>query len=755
MFGILSALWLAGCGGGGGGSSGGAETSISIEPQQQIVFQQIGVNGFVEPKTVHVRFVGDGVVAGYAPGVAQAGWLSVSDAGNTTANSADFLLSVLTINLPTGTYTTSLRFATGRTNGSGDIYSATQIKTVDVPISLKVSDLAAVPTSFGFEAVESSNASPAPEGQHQFWISASQLNWTASSDQGWLVLSQTAGTEPTAVPFTLNTGGLSRGEHVAHITVRNPPTGETQQLTVAVTVRAPRLTLSRDAIDTTIGADSAAAALQLPLRVSDELQGLSSSRAVSWRISGIDQPWLSASVSTGTTSPPKDIQLQIDAAQLAQLSNGTHQAQVTFTYSNVEVQNANVVLPVSLQLALPRATQLAPYVAITGSPSKVLLRGSGFTRLTAAQVSCGGVAATAIEILRDTLARVVCQPATPGRYRLSISNLSGVNLSTPELLVRAPQVRPYAAFEVSGHPGRLIFDQERETLYVVNVGNSQLERYRYDGMQWQSLPAIPVNALLDGALSYDGKKLYVLTASVLQEAALDAPQFSLTPRSESLLPEYPSEEYFRMGIALDGMVVLTTTSRYSSGFYSTRRYTLPSGPLRTFSTPVTDDRARVFSSADGGSLYTSGYSLNRYDDISKELPRADSFDRRIALMNSNRDGSRLLQGGSIYAADLSLIGDVSNTGVYAAFGAQSGRIYAFHTYEDDPDLGQNLLIVDGNGAVQDGLYPEITRIALPDSPNMGIPGDLFYLYALPVEVSTDERSAFVQGFSRLVIVPVP
>jgi all-beta uncharacterized protein len=119
---LVAPLLLCACGGSGSG------TSISVSPSS-VTFAASPAAASPPDQRVHVTYRGDGVLVGYPPGVAAPSWLAVS-APSTTAGSLDATLHVNSPSTP-GTYSTTLRFVTGRQDGS-------DVKFADVPVTLTV-----------------------------------------------------------------------------------------------------------------------------------------------------------------------------------------------------------------------------------------------------------------------------------------------------------------------------------------------------------------------------------------------------------------------------------------------------------------------------------------------------------------------------------------------------------------------------------------------------------------------------------------
>ncbi len=113
--------------GGGGGSSNGPSYSITVS-QSSVTFS--GVSGG-DPlhQSIIVNFVGDGVVVGTLPGQTRPDWLTVS-APAQSASPVTVDISASTLVVP-GSYSVTLRFATGKADGTNVVYK-------DVVVSLQL-----------------------------------------------------------------------------------------------------------------------------------------------------------------------------------------------------------------------------------------------------------------------------------------------------------------------------------------------------------------------------------------------------------------------------------------------------------------------------------------------------------------------------------------------------------------------------------------------------------------------------------------
>ncbi|MES2822010.1 MAG: hypothetical protein V4732_00310 [Pseudomonadota bacterium] len=163
---------IAGCGGSGGKSDGVAATSISLD-KTSLSFT--AATGQAAPaQIVNVTYKGDGVVVGFAPGVAQPNWIVIEQQ---SASATSVTFSIATNNLaPLGTFTSTIRFVTGQSDG-------TLVKTVDLPVTLRVSQ-----SSGSSSSISSSSSSASYIGADAATIFIDQLDPVWNELIGWEVM---------------------------------------------------------------------------------------------------------------------------------------------------------------------------------------------------------------------------------------------------------------------------------------------------------------------------------------------------------------------------------------------------------------------------------------------------------------------------------------------------------------------------------------------------------------------------------------
>ena len=122
----LIALSVA-CGGGGGSAvSGGNGYSLDLSATA-LHFAAERNAPTPAAQTLDATFHGDGLVAGYPPGVTQPSWLTVT-VTSATASAATISVRANTTSLSAGTYRTTLRLVTGKQDGSAVVFKDVEVQ---------------------------------------------------------------------------------------------------------------------------------------------------------------------------------------------------------------------------------------------------------------------------------------------------------------------------------------------------------------------------------------------------------------------------------------------------------------------------------------------------------------------------------------------------------------------------------------------------------------------------------------------------
>lgn len=337
----LLLITLAACGGGGGGGGGGPATSISISPTS-LSFTAVQGDPSPAAQSVQVSYQGAAVAAGYAPGVAQPGWLTVEQQGTATSTSAGFSLSVLDTST-VGTQSVSVRFATGLANETDLVY-------VDLPVTFTVtaSDLA-VSANASTLTFNANTGGPVPPAQSVNLT----FNGTALAVSGvpaWLTV--TAPANPNASPATyrvaVNSAAFAGGTtQAADLVFTTSHTGSTFMPTVTVHVV---FNVVQPFGVTTATTPLAFTSIQKSTQPAQPSAGYALAvvgSQATWTASA-DQPWINVSPASGANAGTITV-----TANNSGLALGSFSGHVTVTDSN---SMTTLSFPVTLVNRAPNLT---------------------------------------------------------------------------------------------------------------------------------------------------------------------------------------------------------------------------------------------------------------------------------------------------------------------------------------------------------------------------------------------------------------
>jgi hypothetical protein len=506
LWALALVLALTACGGGGGGGNAAASNSISLD-RSSLQFVLGTGDRDVSQFEVAVAFRGAGVVVATLPGQVLPSWLSVN-AGTPTGNAVRVTVSAADApNLQPGSYSTTLRFATGNADQTG-------VVTQDLAVNLKVAPRLA-PGALAVETVTGG----APPAQT---VTIDTPNpWTARTDQPWLTLNRSQGTGAATVAVSVAPAQLSVGEVTGSVTVEDSVTGVTHVLPVRVAVDARRLLVRKPTVTLSAYAN--------PTTLSGSVAVADTGNAVTRWSASADQPWLSLSRSTGQTPDTLGV-----TANPGSLPDGLHHARITISPSNEPAVANSVVVRVALRVDRTLAVQ--PLVALAMN-----------------ELSCPGPRLA--DPLRNRI-YVVCGSALKVRDIDSAAEVASIDLPGSTLASLAASSDGSSLFGVDTALGRIV----RINLDTLAAG-SPITGVRVrlgTALAWADVQGQPVLAtgeleffnadtgarLLDAASLYDstccglrlaarrdGQALYALNST---QGNHDLLRFSLAWRSGSL-----------------------------------------------------------------------------------------------------------------------------------------------------------------------------------------------------------------------------
>jgi len=739
---FLVTLLLAACGGGGGsggGSSGGGntgsgDTSISVAPTQ-LVFNVM--QGNTDAQIVNVSFKGDGVIVGFPVGMTDPGWIFASEISSTTST-ASFNISVQAFQ-SAGSYNTSLRFVTGKEDG-------TRIKYVDVPVTLnvKVPFSASFDNNAAFTGSKGNPASLAPSTGYSLAISG-QDSWTISSDAPWITFSKTTGTGATNVVVKVDVAKAQFGLNTGTFTVKsaNEAVGKTFSVSLDLRNAQPVIT---EQVQFIINGDSAASDLRKALKISDENSGAIAAEAYNWSVKSISAPWLSLSKTSGSTSDSTSPQLVLDQASLGGLNGSLSTAEITLTLSNSLQAAKDYKVVVTASVTFPAITLVAPYVGVAGQANKVVLRGVGLPNDSANfNLTVNGQAVTLIGLDGSTQARVSLPALPAGNYSVKLQNKVGFDVPGVNYVVVPAAGLPTASIASPARRQKLVYDAERARLFAVNRDESSVEVYQLQAGAWITKNSLIVPKLTDISLFLDGSKLLMLSEKAIYTVNLAAT--NLQPvLAASMTDDWCGIYMDQVEASNNGNFLIVQKYAGCSGYTESATFSPKTNQLTRSNFSVYN--GLMDSTIDGSRIYIGGNGLSPAPQVFIYKSLDDSFTGAPVSYNLNDisvggETSRvILQSTEVYSSSLVLLGSIPQGA--SVVSRDSSKAYV---YRDD-DSKPRLEIYNLNGALGAGaVFPLVKTINLDP-----ILSNSSYYFQVKMAETPDGKSLFISGDLRIAVV---
>jgi hypothetical protein len=452
-----------------------------------------------------------------------------------------------------------------------------------------------------------------------------------------------------------------------------------------------------------------------------------------------DVPWLSLSATSGATGDA--LTATLDPAQTDALRSDTYAGWITL----VPDQGDPLAVPVALTVSRTQIEEVAPRVAISGRAEEVILRGSGFRRVTVTGVRFGTAAAAAFRVVSATELRATPPALSAGTYPVHLQDVEGLDRTLASLVVVDAPAHPAAALSYPSADRKLVtalvYDAQRQAILVGLQGSgagSQVVRFAYGVGGWQSPTAVEIGRYPALALSTDGDTLLACSGTSLLE--LDP----VTLATRATLPTGGSWDHLTgIGVANDGLAFATSTS----------------APIASGNTPVYRDRVarraveplgtwpywgQVAASSDGGRVFLGSTAeageVYRYEASTGALT-ALGVTRDVTGLSVDRTGARLLAAGAVYDGELQLLGALPSTSAAAVIAPDGARAYTY-------DSSGTLRAFDLTKAADNGLFPEIgSGTALVAAPDTGA--------LVSMAITPGGGTVILAGAQRVIVQPVP
>ena len=569
---------------------------------------------------------------------------------------------------------------------------------------------------------------------------------------------------------------LAEGTYSATLRVfgRSPHFQQSVSVPVSVTV-GPGLVRPADFMPTVTNATAAA-----DLGGSTLIQ-VADGPTVAWSATS-DEAWLELTRAAGLTGTA--LQFDYDNAAFRALANGReHHATITVSTTNPAI--APVQFDVVVNKRLAQVSGLGPYLHVSGSPIRAYVRGIGFSAIgNLSSLEVQGAAGAVFTPVNDTTLQLQIPALAVGSYQVRVSNLLGAPGESRDLKVIAPVNRSYAQLPTQKPVGNVIFDAERDTVYVLDRGDfaGTLHRFRFDGTTWVG-DTFPSPASSGWALSNDGT--HMLEGEYPNVVRSKDP-VTLGNTSEHMFDGtfHPTWQQGRqLAVTNDGRLWLP-----DAGFPWARRLAvfdplfgefsaeeLPgSGILTTAELEVPRDGSRIVI----GEIDGSQHGLGVLDAISGQYVNIAPMGTwgYGYRMHSSDDGSRIsFNGDRVFDRDLQL-----HSNLFAALGAMVDDIEWIVAYGLMSPDGRRLYAIAYDSrdlyVTNTPLPPPLSRpriFVVDTSSTQATPNDAAIIGYFEIDdypacrthvpcdpqtrgaISPDGRTLFYAGTDRLVVVPVP
>lgn len=301
---ILFSLLVSACGGGGGtdtgssggnnsGGTGGGNYSISIN-KNSLEFTGTSDGNVSAGILVRVTYKGDGVLVGFPPSVQEVNWINVSTQSytDTTAN-----ISVSAYSNQIGTHTTTLRFITGKEDGSATRY-------VDLPVTLTITEAFGSYSEHGQFDFMSTGRNPAnvsPSQPYTINVYGADSQWTVNAES-WISVNTTSGSGPATLSVSVDPSNANYGENTGTVQLTDAVSGNVMYHNVYFRMDHAEVSVDTSEHFFAVLPSTNAADLTATFTITDELQGNSPDDVYAWELVSSSAEWLSLSTDMGTTA---------------------------------------------------------------------------------------------------------------------------------------------------------------------------------------------------------------------------------------------------------------------------------------------------------------------------------------------------------------------------------------------------------------------------------------------------------------------
>lgn len=447
------------------------------------------------------------------------------------------------------------------------------------------------------------------------------------------------------------------------------------------------------------------------------------------------------------------IEVTVRVKTPALLSIGTHTASVNISSSQYTLSIPVTYTVTDIPPGDPEVNYISPYIISPGTASDVIIRGSGFSRFDSTNlpaVTIGSLASSNISIVNDSEIRVTSPALTAGSHTVQISG-DGINFtSTVSLQVIADQTYSTTSYVTTGEKSKLIFDKERQALYVVNTTSGTLERYQYQSGTTWDMDSLSLSGLSDAALSPDGNTLVMVDGSSFYEVDPAASIMTTGPAVNA--PLFSLDSVSKISWTNSGNMMAVGNNQWSS-VYSYDLLTGQSDRLQYLNSSeilvgYSIYNPWLFDAPDGSKIFLGEvgkstsylYQLDASDNTITTTGLSTAYSGYSSVALTPDSSTILVNGMDIYNADLTtLLGSLPQAHTRGVLSPDGTIAYVFTDFISDSE--NNILkafdISDPASPVQIG-----SDVTLTNGPGM----------RARMRISDDGNTLFIAGTENLLII---
>lgn len=734
---LLTLSMLSACG--GGGDSQDNRTSISLSVAKADFQQQVNT---LPPSSivVDVQFKGDGVVVGYPPNVAEARWLNaqVVSSSQTTAKVELKIVQILSV----GRYSTTLRFLTGKQDGSNLNY-------VDLPVTAEIyPEFNATAPALDFVQIIGDEQNTLPKAGFEIAIDGLKSNWTISTNVDWLTFTKTSGSGPAKSQVTVQ---KNAGSGNGIITVTDALSKQKREFAVRVVRQTNQLKVKASPQDLTVSTTTSPAQAVTAVTLSDSVDSTVPNLAIGWTFKQASAPWLKVDKTQGSTASAQVIQVSIDPTINAAPA-GTYNEQLVFTYTTSDNVSRELEVPIKVTSELPSIQVAAPYVITPNTAGTIIIRGHGFNRLSAnSRIKIGENLYPIKTQQSETQLKVEHPGLAAGVYPVSLDLNSAFPLKGSNLVVKTSNNTAAQTLDAPGNRTVMLFDDEREQIYAYNSTTELIEIFSYQQGKWSLSWTKDFADVRAMALTKDGTKLIATRRSELWS-------FDLTQAN------WPATLLLNVGGASCNLNLATVATLNDNKVAVSSFYNSCSGYSNLYMFDLTANKtfgnlsaynASVGASKDGSKLLISQTGLSPapgvllLDSLAYQtIPT--NLSGNYAQAELNTDGSRIMFGdATVFDENLQrhgLIGNTENSLQQVEFSPKEPKAWVLkYRYEAPFTLRLEVVDISKPSATN---YPLLSSAALTDLT------DAIEFRFTTMLVTPDDQTAIISIPNKIIFQPL-